>query len=137
MSYKSGIGLKWKKIQISLKKRWKNWTFLVVHKKWRKKTYLSFFFKLFSKISEYSFIQDQSQICNSNRLKVRARQSELLLFRTFWIQLNCKIEHGNVFIHSCAISKWIKLKPPATSHLKDLLQIFQTATDFLYFISSV
>ena len=41
------------------------------------------FFKVFAKIFEFFFIQDQSQICNSNRLEVRACQSELLLFKTF------------------------------------------------------
>ena len=91
------------------------------------------FFKVFWKNFEFSFIQDQFQICNSNRLKVRARQSELLLFKTFWIQLNCKIEYDNVFIHSFAISKQIKLELPATSHLKDLSQIFKTAIDFFIF----
>ena len=33
------------------------------------------------KIFEYSFIPDQSQVCISNRLEVRACQSELLFFK--------------------------------------------------------
>ena len=43
--------------------------------------------------------------------------------------MNCKIEYGNVFIHSCAIFKRIKLELPATSHLRDFSQIFKTTSE--------
>ena len=49
----------------------------------QKKLSLFLFCSLILKIFEFSFILDQSQVCNSNRLEVRACQSELLLFKTF------------------------------------------------------
>ena len=107
---------------------------IVLDVNWSSRTKISeLCFEIFSKIFKFSFILEQSQICNSNRLKVRARQSELLLIKTFWVQLNCKIEYGNVFIHSYAISKRIKLEWLATWHLKHLLHSFQMVMSFLWF----
>ena len=47
-------------------------------KKEKKRVFYYFFLKMFLKIFEFSFILDQSQVCSSNGLNVRACQSELI-----------------------------------------------------------
>ena len=70
------------------------------------------------KIFESFLNPDQSQVCMSNGLRARACQSEQYLF----FSIEHKIEWGNVFTHSHAMSKQIQLDWPAMSQFKDLSQ---------------
>ena len=82
-----------------------------------KKIFSMFFLEMISKIFEFSFILDQSQVCSSNGLGVRACQTLTYYFaERFFFQSNHRNEHGNDFTYSFVISKQIKLEYPATSH---------------------
>ena len=69
-----------------------------------------FFLEVILKIFEFSFILDQSQICISNGLGDRACQSYLLICKNAHFSIGLQTDNGNVFAHSTAISKQIKLE---------------------------
>ena len=54
--------------------------FLFLKKLDEKKIFSMFVLEMILKIFEFSFILDQSQVCSSNGLGVRACQSELLFY---------------------------------------------------------
>ena len=80
--------------------------------------------KVILKIFKFSFILDQSQVCISNGLGARACQSYLLICKNAHFLMGLQTENGNVFTHSYAISKRIKLEFPDWSQMKDLFKSF-------------
>ena len=78
------------------------------------------------KIFKFSFILDQSPICISNGLGARACQSYILICKNTHFPMGLQTENGNVFTHSYAISKQMKLKLPDWSQIKNLFKSFLT-----------
>ena len=78
------------------------------------------------KILKFPFILDQSQICFSNGLGARARQSDLLICKNAHFSMGLQTDDDNVSTHFYAISKQIKLEFPDWSQMKDLFKSFLT-----------
>ena len=76
------------------------------------------------KISKFSFILDQSQICISNSLRARACQSYLLIYKDAHFSIGLQTDFANVCTYSYAISKQIKLELPVWCQMKDLFKRF-------------
>ena len=90
----------------------------------KEKSFEHFSVEVILKIFKFSFILDQSQICVSNGLGARACQSYLLICENAHFSIGLQTENGNVFTHSYAISKRIKLEFPDWSQMKDLFKSF-------------
>ena len=88
----------------------------------KKESLKDFSVEMIWKIFKFSFILDQSQICISNGLGARACQSYLLICKNAHFSMGLQTENGNVFTHSYAISKRIKLEFPDWSQMKDLFK---------------
>ena len=90
----------------------------------KKKSFELFSVELILKIFKFSFILDQYQICISNGLGARACQSYLLICKNALLSKGLQTDNGEVFTHSHAISKQIKLELPDWSQMKDLFKSF-------------
>ena len=71
------------------------------------------------KIFEFSFILDQCRVCISNCLEARDCQSEPQFWKNAYFSIGLQTDNGNVFTHSYAISKQMKLELPELSQLND------------------
>ena len=84
----------------------------------KKKSFENFSVKMILKIFKFSFILDQSQICISNRLEVRAFQKEVLICENAFIHRDCITGIGNVFTQTDTISKRKKIAILAWRQMK-------------------
>ena len=78
----------------------------------KKKSFENFFVEVILKIFKFSFILDQSQICISIGLGARVCRSCLLICKNAHFSMRLQTDNGNVYTHSYAISKQIKLELP-------------------------
>ena len=90
----------------------------------KKKSFWFISAKVILNIFKSSFILDQSQICISSGLGARACQSYLLICNNAHFSMGLQTENGNVFTHSYAISKRIKLELLDWSQMKDIFKSF-------------
>ena len=93
----------------------------------KKKLLKYFSVEMILKIFKFSF---HSRLIPDPSLGARACQSYLLICKNAHFSMGLQTENGNVFTHSYAISKRIKLEFPDWSQMKDLFKSFLTVQDF-------